>query len=46
MRQCREAGIKVVPLPGACAAITALCASGIASDRFALKGFTHENQGS
>ena len=28
VRQCREAGIKVVPLPGACAAITALCASG------------------
>ena len=27
VRQCREAGIKVVPLPGACAAITALCLS-------------------
>ena len=39
VRQCREAGIKVVPLPGACAAISALCASGIASDRFALKVF-------
>ncbi|OOF66263.1 16S rRNA (cytidine(1402)-2'-O)-methyltransferase [Rodentibacter sp. Ppn85] len=39
VRQCRDAGIKVVPLPGACAAITALCASGIASDRFCFEGF-------
>lgn len=39
VRQCREAGIRVVPLPGACAAITALCASGIASDRFCFDGF-------
>lgn len=39
VRQCREAGIRVVPLPGACAAITALCASGIASDRFYFEGF-------
>ena len=39
VRQCREVGIRVVPLPGACAAITALCASGIASDRFCFEGF-------
>lgn len=39
VRQCREASIRVVPLPGACAAITALCASGIASDRFCFEGF-------
>ena len=39
VRQCREAGIRVVPLPGACAAITALCASGIASDKFCFEGF-------
>ena len=32
VRQCREAGIKVVPLPGA-------CASGVASDRFCFEGF-------
>ena len=37
VRQCRQAGIQVVP--GACAAITALCASGIASDRFCFEGF-------
>lgn len=39
VRKCRQAGIKVVPLPGACAAVTALCASGIASDRFCFEGF-------
>ncbi|MGC7590177.1 16S rRNA (cytidine(1402)-2'-O)-methyltransferase [Bisgaard Taxon 46] len=39
VRQCRQAEIKVVPVPGACAAITALCASGIASDRFCFEGF-------
>ncbi len=39
VRKCRQAEIKVVPLPGACAAITALCASGIASDRFCFEGF-------
>ncbi|BAU80726.1 hypothetical protein SAMD00131843_00377 [Edwardsiella tarda] len=39
VRRCREAGIRVVPLPGACAAITALCAAGVASDRFCYEGF-------
>lgn len=39
VRRCREAGIRVVPLPGACAAITALCAAGLASDRFCYEGF-------
>lgn len=39
VRQCRHAGIQVVPIPGACAAITALCVSGIASDRFCFEGF-------
>lgn len=39
VRQCRQAGMKVVPIPGACAAITALCASGVASDRFCFEGF-------
>lgn len=39
VRQCRQNGIKVVPIPGACAAITALCASGIASNRFCFEGF-------
>ncbi|MFI0487999.1 MAG: 16S rRNA (cytidine(1402)-2'-O)-methyltransferase [Yersinia sp. (in: enterobacteria)] len=39
VRRCREVGIRVVPLPGACAAITALSAAGIASDRFCYEGF-------
>jgi len=39
VRLCREAGIRVVPLPGACAAIAALSASGLPSDRFCYEGF-------
>ncbi|AIK16745.1 16S rRNA (cytidine(1402)-2'-O)-methyltransferase [Glaesserella parasuis] len=39
VRHCRQAGINIVPIPGACAAITALCSSGIASDRFCFEGF-------
>lgn len=39
VKYCRQAGIRVVPLPGPCAAITALSAAGIASDRFCYEGF-------
>lgn len=39
VRRCREADVKVVPLPGPCAAITALCAAGLATDRFKFEGF-------
>lgn len=39
VRRCREAGIRVVPLPGACAAIAALSAAGLPSDRFCFEGF-------
>ncbi|MEM6160218.1 16S rRNA (cytidine(1402)-2'-O)-methyltransferase [Erwinia sp. P6884] len=39
VRLCREADIRVVPLPGACAAITALSAAGLPSDRFCYEGF-------
>ncbi|MCX4187219.1 16S rRNA (cytidine(1402)-2'-O)-methyltransferase [Methylophaga sp. OBS4] len=35
----RQQGIKVVPVPGSCALIAALSASGLASDRFAFEGF-------
>lgn len=34
-----EAGLAVVPIPGPCAAIAALCASGLATDRFRFVGF-------
>ncbi|MEW7865702.1 16S rRNA (cytidine(1402)-2'-O)-methyltransferase [Aeromonas diversa] len=37
--RCREAGVKVVPLPGPCAAITALSAAGLPTDRFTFEGF-------
>jgi 16S rRNA (cytidine1402-2'-O)-methyltransferase len=36
---CRAEGIRVVPVPGASAAITALTASGLATDRFYFGGF-------
>ncbi|MGL4938966.1 16S rRNA (cytidine(1402)-2'-O)-methyltransferase [Shewanella sp.] len=35
----RQAGFRVIPLPGPCAAITALSASGLPSDRFSFEGF-------
>lgn len=36
---CREKGLKVVPIPGACAFVTALSASGFDSRRFTFEGF-------
>jgi 16S rRNA (cytidine1402-2'-O)-methyltransferase len=33
------AGVRVVPVPGPCAAIAALSAAGLASDRFSFEGF-------
>lgn len=35
----RKHSLTVVPIPGACAAITALSASGLATDRFSFEGF-------
>ncbi len=37
--RCRQAGVKVVPLPGPCAVITALSGAGLPSDRFSFEGF-------
>jgi len=39
VRAAIEAGIVVTPLPGPCAAITALSAAGLPSDRFCFEGF-------
>lgn len=39
VRRAREAGVPVVPIPGPCALVAALCASGLPSDRFAFEGF-------
>jgi len=38
-------GIKVVPIPGACAAVAALSASGLPSDVFTFAGFPPSRQG-
>ena len=39
VRAARQADIRVVPVPGACAAIAALSAAGLPSDRFVFEGF-------
>lgn len=39
VRQARAAGVRVVPVPGACALIAALSAAGLPSDRFVFEGF-------
>lgn len=39
VNDCREAGVDVVPIPGACAAVSALSAAGLPSDRFSFEGF-------
>ena len=39
VKVCVEAGIPVVPIPGASAAITALSAAGLPTDRFVFEGF-------
>jgi 16S rRNA (cytidine1402-2'-O)-methyltransferase len=39
VKACVEAGISVVPIPGATAGITALSAAGLPTDRFVFEGF-------
>ena len=39
VRACREAGVAVVPIPGASALITALSVAGLPTDRFRFEGF-------
>jgi 16S rRNA (cytidine1402-2'-O)-methyltransferase len=41
----QEAGFAVVPVPGPCAAIAALCAAGLPTDRFAFEGFLPRRDG-
>src|SRR5690606_23425585 len=45
VREARQQGVKVVPIPGACALIAALSAAGLPSDRFAFEGFLPARQG-
>lgn len=44
VRACREAGVRVIALPGPCAAIAALSASGLPTDRFLFCGFLPAKQ--
>ncbi len=41
---CAEAGVSICALPGPCAAVTAISASGLASRRFCFEGFLPENK--
>ena len=44
LRAATQAGIRVVPIPGACAAVVALSAAGAPTDRFAFEGFLPAKQ--
>ncbi|NJR37859.1 MAG: 16S rRNA (cytidine(1402)-2'-O)-methyltransferase [Leptolyngbyaceae cyanobacterium CSU_1_4] len=39
VKACAEAGVVVVPIPGACAVVAALSAAGLPTDRFVFEGF-------
>ncbi len=45
VRLARERGIRVIPVPGACAAIAALSVAGLATDRFRFEGFLSAKSG-
>lgn len=44
--QIHDRGLRVVPVPGVCAAIAALSAAGLATDAFSFEGFPPAKQGS
>ena len=46
VRQMQDRGFAIRPVPGACAAIAALSASGLATDRFLFEGFLPARTGS
>jgi len=45
VRAAEEAGVPVVPVPGPCAAVTALSVSGMVADRFVFAGFPPRKAG-
>lgn len=45
VRHCRSLGLKVSPVPGACAAISALSVAGLPTDRFSFEGFLPSKSG-
>lgn len=44
VRAVQDAGFSVVPIPGCCAVVAAISASGLPSDRFAFEGFLPARQ--
>ncbi|QBG36810.1 16S rRNA (cytidine(1402)-2'-O)-methyltransferase [Litorilituus sediminis] len=45
VRHCRSLGLPVSPVPGACAAISALSVAGLPTDRFSFEGFLPSKSG-
>ncbi len=45
VRHCRQLGLSVSPVPGACAAIAALSVAGLPTDRFSFEGFLPSKAG-
>ena len=45
VRHCRQLGLSVSPIPGACAAIAALSCAGLPTDRFTFEGFLPSKSG-
>lgn len=45
VRHCRQLGLSVSPVPGACAAIAALSVAGLPTDRFSFEGFLPSKTG-
>jgi len=45
VRYCRQQQLKVSPVPGACAAISALSVAGLPTDRFSFEGFLPSKSG-
>jgi len=45
VRHCRSLGLQVSPIPGACAAISALSVAGLPTDRFTFEGFLPSKSG-
>ncbi|NQZ21039.1 MAG: 16S rRNA (cytidine(1402)-2'-O)-methyltransferase [Colwellia sp.] len=45
VRHCRQLGLSVSPVPGACAAIAALSVAGLPTDRFTFEGFLPSKSG-
>ena len=44
VRACAESGVEVIPIPGCCALVCALAASGLPTGRFTFEGFLTTNR--